>query len=99
MTLPILTICLKNPPDSHNTSNTVPSAPPAPNNMSVRERISMAHLQETLGLLIEGDEADDEEVIVLNEGNRTSSSSLQEINPFEPPVVHLFRTNSEGHRA
>ena len=59
----------------------------------------MANFQTTLGHLLDDEESNHEEVAVINEGTRTNSSNSQDLNPFELPVIHLFKTNSEGHRA
>ena len=34
-----------------------------------------------------------------NPSTRANLPNSQDINPFQPPVVQLFKANSEGHRA
>ena len=34
-----------------------------------------------------------------NLSTRAHSPNSPDINPFQPPIVHLFKANSEGHRA
>ena len=44
-------------------------------------------------------EVDNMETDEINQNTRTNFANSQDINPFVLPVVHLFKTNSEGHRA
>ena len=83
----------------HYISNTAPSAPPAPINMTAQERYFMDNFQTILGYLLDNEESNHEEVAGINQGTRTNSFNSQVLNPFELPVIHLFKTNSEGHRA
>ena len=63
--------------------------------MTVCDRLFLAHLQRNLGHLLDDEESNDEEVAALSEGIRINSSSVQDLNSFESPMIHLFKTNSE----
>ena len=59
----------------------------------------MDNFQATLGHVLDDEESNHEEVASINQGTRTNSANSQVLNPFELPVIYLFKTNSEGHRA
>ena len=64
--------------------------------MTVQERNWMANLYNTLGQM-----ADYDEMELTNTNQRATSSpnaSLQDINPFEPPTIKLFKTTRETNR-
>ena len=67
--------------------------------MTVCDRLFLAYLQRNLGHLLDDEESNDEEVAALSEGIRINSSSVQDLNSFESPMIHLFKTNSEGRKA
>ena len=57
----------------------------------------MEGFQATLSNLLT--EVDNMEIDEINQSTRTNSANSQVLNPFQLPVIHLFKTNSEGHRA
>ena len=75
--------------------DTIPSAPPYI--MTAIEQNFMDKFKATVNsLVIEGDNMEIDEV---SQSNETYSANPQDTHLFTLPIIHLFRTNSEGHRA
>ena len=79
----------------HHIPDVTPSAPPYI--MGAMEQNFMDNFQSIVRNL--ATEVDNMEIDGGNQSTRTHSSNSQDINPFQSPVVHLFKSNSEGHRA
>ena len=79
----------------HHVPDATPSAPPYI--MGAMEQNFMDGFKAIVSNLVT--EVDNMEIDEVNQSTRTNSANSQDINPFVLPVVHLFKTNSEGHRA
>ena len=65
--------------------------------MTVMKQNFMDDFKATLkNLVIEGDNM---EIDKVSQNNETYSANPQDTHLFTLPIIHLFRTNSEGHRA
>ena len=65
--------------------------------MGGMEKKFMDYFQTIISNLVT--EVDNIEIDEGNQSTRTHSSNSQDINPFQLPVVHLFKSNSEGQKA